>query len=315
MADIAKIELVVKSSVGHLVAAEQVNDYWRCHIHIPRNIEGRLKAMQKAFPEMEVESRLNKDVIIRIPAPRANTNGGQPAVPVFGPPRPTITINGMPTLPIDGGVLSLEDQAQELAQLYRAFFAASCEAAVLEGGRLRITFQEPLRFPSRHPFLALIPRLLPDYTVVAQSAENMGRQRTNALFLAKAAEVPRYNYKHVLIHIDGSYRDGMAAYGVRYMMTGQPPAYLAGAVNSKDSSGAELIAFLEALAHLDPAVQNLAIFTDSGYVLSWIKHDGRAWMEEALKKHGSVRVQHIQREENKAAHTLANKLMARLGKA
>lgn len=312
MADISKIELVVKSSVGHLVAAEQVNDYWRCHLHIPRNVDGRLKGMHKAFPDMQIESRMGKDVIVRIPAPR--TSEGQPAIPVFAQPRSAITLDGVNSLAIDGALLSLEDQAQELVRLYRTFFNAACEAQVLEGGRLRVTFQEPLRFPMQHPFLALTPRLLPDYVPVAYSGENLGQQRTTSIFLAKSEADLRYQYKHVLIHIDGSYRDGAAAYGVRYMMTGHPPGYLAGAVNSKDSSGAELIAFLQALAHLDSSVQNLAIFTDSGYVLSWIKNDGRLWMEQALKKHGSVRVQHIHREENKAAHSLANKLMARLSK-
>ncbi|MDX1991782.1 MAG: ribonuclease H family protein [bacterium] len=317
MADIAKIELVVKSSVGHLVAAEQIGDVWRCHIHIPRNVEARLRGMSKAFPEMEIESQLGKDVIVRIPAQKNGTaaivpDSNEPA-PAFDRPRPAITLNTSLSdthFPSER-VLPPDEQVRRLGKLYESFFASTCDVQMMEGGRVRVNFEEALRYPSTHPFLALLPRLT-DLVPVAYAGEQLGRQPKFSIYLAKPEQRMRYRYDHVLIHIDGSYRDGVGAFGARYLMTGHPPAYLSGALNVKDSSGAELLAFLQALAHLDASARNLAIFTDSGYVLSWIKHEGRPWLEQAIKKHGSVRVQHVHREENRAAHSLANRMMSRL---
>lgn len=313
MADIAKIELVVKSSIGQLVTAEQVGDFWRCHVYIPKNVEARIKAFSKAFPDLIVDEHNGKNVIVRIPAQKhQRPNSNTPELWTEQRPQIAEPARDLRLILPDTPNFSTGEQLKRIAGLYEAVFGKPCEVQTLDEGRTKVTLLEDFAYPFTHPLLALAQPLMPALVPVAYASEHVGRKPKTSIFFAKPDPREPLPYQQVIIHIDGAFRDGVACYGVRYLMHGQPPAYLSGAMNCRDSNAAELIAFLQAVAHLDARVQNVAIFTDSTYLMAWLRNDGRDWHDRAIAKHGAVTVQHVKRDENKAAHTLANRLITRL---
>lgn len=313
MADIAKIELVVKSSIGQLVTAEQVGDFWCCQLMIPKNVDGRLQALGKAFPGMIIDSRSNKGAVVRIPAHK-NQRPSNHTPELWSQPRPLIAQRAEILHPTyDIRVLTSSDQVRRLAQLYEGIFGQPCEVQTLDEGRIKAMLLEPFTYPFQHPLLALMTPLLPTLAPVAYASEQVGHKPKTSIFLAKPEDArPRHTQQQVIVHIDGAFRDGIGCYGVRYLMDGHPPAYLSGAMNCRDSNAAEVMAFLQALAHLHETARNIAIYTDSNYLTLWVQNGGAEWMQRAIARHGSVTVQRVSRDENKAAHTLANRLITRL---
>lgn len=312
MIDKSRIEKVIKSSVGRLESADLIHNVWHCLIHIPKNVDARLGTLQKAFPNMHIKRRNGNEVLCLIPSDRqAPIEHNNPMLhPSVIAQRMKVAVNG--GLQVTPGTLPLDQQITRLVEVYEAIFERECEIQMIDETRLRLGFEEDLKYPYQNPLLTLLPRLLPGQVPVAISTDHLTQRPNTSVYIAPQHEVVPHQFKHVVINIDGGFRDGIGCYGVRYLMTGHPPAYLSGAVNCRDSNGAELIAFLQALAHLDASVQNVLIYTDSTFVRSWVTGEGQQWFARALERHGQVTLRWISREDNKAAHSLANKALRRL---
>jgi hypothetical protein len=298
--DRERIEFIVKSNVGTLISAEQEGDMWRCHLTVPRNIEGRLSSLKKTFPGLRILKRDGSDVHLLIPMyknRRRNTET-RPAARQAVPPvlQPSMR----------------EDLLRRLTELYETFFEEPGEVLRIDDHHFKLTFSGDLIFPFYHPFIALLEAIAPDLTPAAVTTEHYGNQKRTSIYLSTADERPKTQQNGVTIFIDGSYREGVGAYGVCYSMEGQPNAYLVGAVSGIDSNGAELMAFLQALAHLDETAQDVTIYTDSTFVTDWASNGGQVWLDKARSRHINVHVQYIGRDNNGAAHTLANKFLSRL---
>jgi hypothetical protein len=205
-----------------------------------------------------------------------------------------------------------EDLLRRLTDLYETFFEEPGEVLRIDDHHFKLTFSGDLLFPYYHPFLTLLEAIAPDLTPAAITTEHYSNQKRTSIYLSTTDERPKSQPNGVTIFIDGSYRNGVGAYGVCYSMEGQPNAYLVGAVSGIDSNGAELMAFLQALAHLDDTAQDITIYTDSTFVTEWAANGGQVWLDRARARHINVRVQYIGRDNNGAAHTLANKFLSRL---
>lgn len=299
MIDRERIEFIVKSNVGTLISAEQEGDMWRCHLTVPRNIEGRLSSLKKTFPGLRVIKRDGSDVHLLIPVYKnrrrseSRPSSRQSAPPVIQPSM-------------------REDLLLRLTDLYEAFFEEPGEVLRIDDRHFKLTFSGDLVFPFYHPFIALLEAIAPDLIPAAVTTEHYGNQKRTSIYLSTTDERPKTPQNGVTIFIDGSYREGIGAYGVCYSMEGQPNAYLVGAVSGIDSNGAELMAFLQALAHLDETAQDVTIYTDSTFVTDWASNGGQVWLDKARARHINVRVQYIGRDNNSAAHALANKFLSRL---
>jgi hypothetical protein len=298
--DRERIEFIVKSNVGTLISAEQEGDMWRCHLTVPRNIEGRLSSLKKTFPGLRIVKREGPDVHLLIPvyknrrrSAENRTGSKQAASPVLQPSM-------------------RENLLRRLTELYETFFEEPGEVLRIDDSHFKLTFSGDLIFPFYHPFVALLEAIAPDLTPAAVTTEHYGDQKRTSIYLSTTDERPKIQKNGVTIFIDGSYREGIGAYGVCYSMEGQPSAYLVGAVSGIDSNGAELMAFLQALAHLDETAQDVVIYTDSTFVTDWAANGGQVWLDKARARHINVRVQYIGRDNNGAAHALANKFLSRL---
>lgn len=301
MIDRQRIETIVKSNVGTLLSAELHDDTWRVHILVPRNMDVRLKTLKKTFPTLEILKRDEKEVICLIPRVKNRT------VTRSMTPRPP----ARPAPVVSGSVR--EAVLNTLSELYEQFFGEPGEVLKIDDTHFKLTFPGDLRFPYRHPFLALLPAIMPDLTPAAVYTEHYGNQKRTSVYLSTRDERPKNRSNAgVSITIDGSHRPGMASYAACYSMPGQPPGYLVGAMNGVGNNAAELMAFLQGLAHLDSSAPHVTIYTDSTFVRDWAAEAGREWIEKAAARHIDVRVELIPREQNEAAHKLAYQFLARL---
>ncbi len=293
----------------------EFRDYaWLCHVIIPKNIDGRLNFMQRTFPQMSVLERQGTNVYVKIPTekPKGTAQKVVATRPAnWQPPvKPELVeLEHQPN--VTQRILPVDEQIYRLGQIYAALFGDEIRLQMIEPKRARITIEQELVYPFSHPFLDLLPSLLPSLVPIGIYAEEIGRKSRTALYLGEPGQRPDVDHEGVYIYIDGAYRSGIGCYGVRYQAPRQPEAYLAGAMNTRDSNGAELIGILSALAHLDPEIQNVNIYTDSTYVVNWMQNQGKAWLERARDRHGSISVHHIGRDDN-VAHVLANNLIRRL---
>jgi ribonuclease HI len=292
-----RIESVVKSSIGSVVSIEQEDDVWRCRLNVPRNVEARLNSLKKTFPGLRLVNQEGSAIECLIPMRKNRRRSPQSRIVISDTNTPTA---------------DHEDLLRRLAELYETFFEDTGEVMRIDDQHYKLTFGGDLVFPFHHPFMALLSALSPDLTPVAITTEHLGGQKRTAIYLSTKDERPKTPAAGVSVFIDGSYREGIAAYGVCYSMAGQPSAYLVGAVNGLDSNGAELMAFLQALAHLDDTAHDVVIYTDSTFVTEWASDGGQPWVDRAKARHIGVRVQLIKRDDNGAAHALANKFLSRL---
>ncbi|NDJ63182.1 MAG: ribonuclease H-like domain-containing protein [Chloroflexi bacterium] len=309
-----RIEFVVKSNVGQLVSIERDGDMWRCHLHVPKNAEARLRSLKSTFPGLRIEQREDTEVFCTIPIYPIKATGRNLTARRSsnmrrrGPHRPERTLHPM----MARAGVSRQDQLERLAEIYGIFFDSSGEVLMVDEQHFKLTLAEDLVYPFNHPFLSLLPWMMPDLTPAAILTEQLGNRKTTSIYLSTEDERPKRSSTEVSIFIDGSYRDGIGSYGVCYQMAGQPNAYLVGAMSCHNNNAAELMAFLQAIAHLAETAHNIVVYTDSTLVVDWSQGEGRAWVDQALDKHISLRVQLIDRDENNAAHTLAYKLLSRL---
>lgn len=314
MADRDRIERIIKSSVGQIVAMEYKDHAWLCQVIIPKNIPGRMTFLKRTFADLEVLQQEGTSFYVRIP-----TKGAKESAQEVVATRPTnwqppvkpqkVEIEHQPL--VTQRILSLEDQLYRLGKFYSNVFHTEIRAQMIDPSRARITFEQEFTYPFRHPFLDILPALLPSLVPIGIYTEEIGRKSRTALYLGEPGQRPRVEHNGLYIFIDGAYRAGIGCYGVRYQAPNEPEAYLAGALNTRDSNGAELGGMLSALAHLNDDVQDVHIYTDSTYVVHWLDTRGKAWLEQAGLRHGTVRVHHIGRDDN-VAHVLANNLIRRL---
>lgn len=302
-----RIEFVIKSNVGTLVSADLEGDIWRCHVTIPKNIDARLSGLKKTFPGMRLVKRDGENVYVTIPVHKhgRRTNGR-----VVGE-RPSAI------MPANAPRTIVTPEAREhlllrLAELYEMFFEEPGDVLRIDDTHFKLTFAGDMTYPYHHPFMSLLPYLMPDLTPVAVSTEHYGTQKRTTIYLSTHDERPKGPGHGIAVFIDGSHRDGTVAYGVCYYKGGHPSGFLVGALSGMDSNGAELMALLQALSHLDDTAQDVTIYTDSSYVYEWSQNEGRLWMEKAINRHISVKVQLIKRDHNENAHALAYKFLNRL---
>jgi hypothetical protein len=299
-----RIEAIIKASIGELISATLEDDLWKVNVRIPKNIDARLRALKSAFPAMQLLKRDGTDVWVTIPVSKLGRRSGR-----------AVNHNRLtPTNPL-GAVVTPEAREmllRRIVELYQTLFDEPSEVVRLDDQHYRLTFAGDMTYPYSHPLLALLPSMIPDLTPVAVSTEHFGTHKRTTLYLSTADERPKGPGHGIAVYIDGSHRDGVGAYGVCYYRGGHPTGYLVGAVNGLDSNAAELMAFLQALAHLDDTAHNVTLYTDSTYVLDWTKGEGQRWMERAISRHITVNVQLIKREANPTAHQLAYSFLNRL---
>ncbi|MDZ4763474.1 MAG: RNase H family protein [Chloroflexota bacterium] len=314
-----RIEQIVKSNVGTLITAEIDGDVWRCHLQIPKNVTGRLSSLKSTFPNLEVVKRDGSDVHITIPVSaqkprrRARSSSAAPerAAPKIAPSsnrRAIVPTRSMPPILPQ----SWEPLLFRLSELYETFFDEPGEVLRIDDSHYKLTFAGDMNFPFEHPFMSLLTAIIPYLTPVAVSTEHYGLQKRTSIYLSTSDERPRAPENGIVIYIDGSYQQGVGAYGVCYYKGGHPSGYLVGALQGADNNGAELMAFLQAIAHLDSRAQDVTIFTDSMYVTEWAANEGREWMERAQNRHIRISVQLVKRDANPAAHALAYNFLMRL---
>lgn len=299
-----RIEAIIKASIGELMNATLEDDLWQVNIRIPKNIDARLRALKSAFPGMHLVKRNGSDILVTIPVNKHGRRNGRGT-----DSRRALT----PSLP--RAVVTPEAREmllQRIVELYESFFDEPGEVMRLDDQHYRLTFAGDMTYPYQHPLISLLPSMIPDLTPVAVSTEHFGTQKKTTIYLSMTDERPKGPGHGIAVFIDGSHRDGVGAYGVCYYRGGHPTGYLVGAVNGLDSNATELMAFLQALAHLDDTAQNVTLYTDSTYVLDWTKGEGQRWMERAISRHITVNVQLIKRDSNPSAHQLAYNFLSRL---
>jgi ribonuclease HI len=295
-----RIESIIKNSVGTLINIEQVDEIWQCQVQIPRNVDSRLSVLKRSFPQMQVVGRDGPIVQLSIPLYK---NRRPLAAPEAAPPSRPLAV---PTSS------AIEEVLERLAGLYEMIFGQPGEVLKVDAQHFRVVIPGDLTFPFRHPFLALQTAILPSVYLAAVYTERLGRSSRTTLYFSTRDERPKGDETGVTITIDASHRQNISSYAACYTMPGQPRAYLVGAVNGLDNNAAELLAFMEALAHLDTTAQNVTVFTDSMYVRDWAHGPGYEWIERAEARHIAVRVQQVPRQQNDAAHQLAYKFLSRL---
>jgi hypothetical protein len=299
-----RIEAIIKASIGELMSATLEDDLWQVNIRIPKNIDARLRALKSAFPAMYLVKRDGSDIWVTIPVNKNGRRNGR-----GNGNRRALT----PSLPRAAVTPEAREMLlQRIVELYKSVFDEPGEVMRLDDHHYRLTFTGDMTYPYQHPLIALLPSLIPDLTPVAVSTEHFGTQKRTTIYLSTADERPKGPGHGIAVFIDGSHRDGVGAYGVCYYRGGHPTGYLVGAVSGLDSNATELMAFLQALAHLDDTAQNVTLYTDSTYVLDWTKGEGQRWMERAISRHITVNVQLIKRDSNPSAHQLAYNFLSRL---
>lgn len=317
-----RIEKIVKSSVGQLIYIKKEHGIWLCEIKVPRDPDRRIKPLQGAFPHAEIRVSYEDNLILcAIPQDEQPMNGNVPEAFLARSHQHKSPSNfaralikhevgneATPVTASDATPLSLQAQINQIAGLYSMVFDDPCEATI-EGKFIKFVFQRPLRYPFGGEILSLIDRYLPGYSSAGVYGENVGNSDTTALFFASGVRTPSYDHDFVTIHIDGGHRDKIGAYGVRYLLKDHLPGYLAGVINSENAGNTELAAFLNAVAHLDQSVPRVQIFTDSTFVIHWLRKDGKAWMDRLQKRHKEIKIQHIPRSNNHAAHQLATRML------
>lgn len=306
------VERVINSSVGKLVSIEEKDNLWHCRILVPRNIEGRLNFLKRTFPNIQVRREAPDQALCLIPIER-DSSATDAVLATLPPDWLRADASSSLTFRVeDSGEhrLSVDEQARQLSSLYETMFEMPCHYERLEK-RLKFRFPVPMTYPFQHPFTALLPRFLPEYTPVAVHGERHGDRTNTSLYLADRSEHLNYAPMFLAVHIDAAFRDGVGAYGIRYMTANQPAGYLTGIINCKDSTSAELAGLLYAMAHLHIEARQVVIYTDSEYVIGWTQGEGQAWMRRAVARHKDIHLRQIGRDRNKAAHSLASKLLRR----
>lgn len=299
------------------MSAELDGEYWRCHLYIRKNVDGRLSSLKNTFPSMQIVQRDGSNVYVDIPVNAPKPKRRAPAPRVDPPARRSAKANRgtlAPTRAPNTPVLpqSWEPLLYQLSQLYETFFDEPGDVLRIDASHYRLTFAGDMRFPFEHPFLSLLTAVIPYLTPVAVSTEHYGLQKRTSIYLSTKDERPRAPENGIVVFIDGSFRQGVAAYGVCYYKAGHPSGYLVGAMQGMDNNGAELMACLQAIAHLDSRAQDVTIYTDSKYVTEWIAHEGREWIERAENRHVLIKVKRINRDANPSAHALAYGFLSRL---